>query len=146
MVPPSLQCFQAPRVLPRCGGWGLRSRSDLVVGSRPQVSSPVKHSNVSVVVLLTNFSYTDTDLDPYNAERGFWWVSGNISAGFRVYSFLSTVSRRLDAREAKNKAWTSRYKRPAQERSCTMAVSALLRDRANLGNYHPHRHSRILLV
>ena len=28
-----------------------------------------------VIISLTQFSYTDTDLDPYNAERGFWWVS-----------------------------------------------------------------------
>jgi hypothetical protein len=62
---------------------------------------------------LTQFSYTDTDLDPYNAERGFWWVSG----GFLLPSFPGSsihndrlpnlVSCRVDARKAKNQAWTS---------------------------------------
>lgn len=31
---------------------------------------------------LTKFSYTDTDLDPYNAERGFWWVSDHARISF----------------------------------------------------------------
>ena len=28
--------------------------------------------------LLNPTRYADTDLDPYNAERGFWWVSGGL--------------------------------------------------------------------
>ena len=36
----------------------------------------------SATTSLTRSSYTDTDLDPYNAERGFWWVSGE--SFFRV--------------------------------------------------------------
>ena len=40
----------------------------LTIGENPKIP-------VSAATFLTKFSYTDTDLDPYNAERGFWWVS-----------------------------------------------------------------------
>ena len=51
-----------------------------MVGSWPQVSPPVRilYAPVSTTTSLTRFSYTDTDLDPYNAERGFWWVSDDV--------------------------------------------------------------------
>ena len=49
-----------------------------MVGSGPQVSPPVRTPYTSVLATSsTRFSYTDTDLDPYNADRGFWWVSGD---------------------------------------------------------------------
>jgi hypothetical protein len=48
-----------------------------VVGSRSQVSPSVivPYIPACATISLTRFSYTDTDLDPYNAKRGFWWVS-----------------------------------------------------------------------
>ena len=62
--------------------------------------------------LLTKFSYTDTDLDPYNAERGFWWVSNEHTFQvFRDHSLTirdgrssNLVSRRLDARKTEDQA------------------------------------------
>jgi len=51
----------------RSGG-GL-AVTGLTIGKNFTRSTPVVNP-------LTQFSYTDTDLDPYNAERGFWWVSG----------------------------------------------------------------------
>lgn len=57
---------------------------------------------------LTQSRYTDTELDPYNAERGFWWVSDlfQFFERFRPQS-LVTVPRLVDARETKDQAWTS---------------------------------------
>ena len=45
---------------------------------------------------LTQFSYTDTDLDPYNAERGFWWVSDEpCFQVFRNHSLITAIESSL---------------------------------------------------
>lgn len=61
----------------RSGG-GLEAIG-LTIGMNPQIPVPAVRS-------LTQFRYTDTDLDPYNADHGFWWVSGCLSPS----SFFST--------------------------------------------------------
>ena len=74
----SLSLVEAPfRVQ---SGGGLEAIG-LTIGKDPKIP-------VSVATSLTKFRYTDTDLDPYNAERGFWWVSGRLSPIFFFFFFF----------------------------------------------------------